>query len=62
MVRPTGTDTLTTALWATTNGEVLDFTTAAPYGLALMLIAAAPAYLLVRRTIHPGASRAATER
>lgn len=53
MLRPTGTDTLTTALWATTNGEVLDFTTAAPYGLALMLVAAGPAYLLARRLIHP---------
>lgn len=53
MLRPTGSDTLTTALWATTNGEVLNFTTAAPYGLALMLIAAIPAYLLARRLIHP---------
>jgi len=53
LLRPTGTDTLTTALWATTNGEVLDFTTAAPYGLALMLIAAGPAYLLARRLVHP---------
>lgn len=61
MLRPTGTDTLTTALWATTNGEVLDFTTAAPYGLALMLIAAGPAYLLARRTIH-GASGSARGR
>lgn len=53
MLRPTGTDTLTTALWATTNGEVLDFTTAAPYGLVLMLIAAVPAYLLARQLIRP---------
>jgi iron(III) transport system permease protein len=52
LLRPTGTDTLTTAMWATTNGEVLDFTTAAPYGLALMLIAAPPAYLLARRVIR----------
>lgn len=51
LLRPTGTDTLTTALWATTNGEVLNFTTAAPYGLALIAIATVPAYLLARRTL-----------
>jgi iron(III) transport system permease protein len=56
LLRPTGTETLTTALWATTNGEVLNFSTAAPYGLALMLIAAVPAYLLARRLIDPAAT------
>lgn len=51
LLRPTGTDTLTTALWATTNGEVLNYATAAPYGAALMAIAAIPAWLLARRTL-----------
>ncbi|HET8588429.1 MAG TPA: iron ABC transporter permease [Nakamurella sp.] len=49
---PTGTSTLTTALWATTNGEVLDFTAAAPYGTALILLGVLPAYLLARRTLR----------
>jgi iron(III) transport system permease protein len=49
---PTGTSTLTTALWATTNGEVLDFTAAAPYGTALILLGVVPAYLLARRTLR----------
>jgi len=52
MLVPTGTNTLTTALWQTTNGEVLDFTTAAPYGAALILIGVLPAYLLARRTLQ----------
>src|SRR5699024_433836 len=34
---PTGMKTLATALWSTTNGEVLNFTAAAPYGTALIL-------------------------
>lgn len=49
---PTGARTLSTALWATTNGEVLDFTAAAPYGTALILLGAAPAYLLARRAVR----------
>jgi iron(III) transport system permease protein len=51
LLHPTGTDTLSTALWATTNGEVLDFTAAAPYGVTLMLLAAIPAAILARRTL-----------
>ncbi len=51
LLHPTGTDTLSTALWATTNGEVLDFTAAAPYGITLMIIAAIPAAILARRTL-----------
>lgn len=51
LLHPTGTDTLSTALWATTNGEVLDFTAAAPYGITLMLLAAIPAAILARRTL-----------
>ncbi len=49
---PTGMTTLSTALWSTTNGEVLDFTAAAPYGSALILIGVLPAYLLARRTVQ----------
>ncbi len=49
---PTGMKTLSTALWSTTNGEVLDFTAAAPYGTALILLGAVPAYLLARRTLR----------
>lgn len=48
---PTGMPTLSTALWSTTNGEVLDFTAAAPYGVALILVGLLPAYLLARRTV-----------
>lgn len=49
---PTGTTTLSTALWTTTNGQVLDFTAAAPYGTALILLGAIPAYFLARRTLN----------
>jgi iron(III) transport system permease protein len=52
LLRPTGQDTLTTAMWATTNGEVLDFTAAAPFGLLLLLIGAVPAALLARRALR----------
>jgi len=51
LLHPTGIDTLSTALWATTNGEVLDFTAAAPYGVTLILLAAIPAAILARRTL-----------
>lgn len=52
LMQPTGTTTLTTALWSTTNGEVLDYTAAAPYGIALVLVGVPPAYLLARRTLR----------
>lgn len=52
LLQPTGTTTLATALWGTTNGEVLDFTAAAPYGAALILVGAIPAYLLARRALR----------
>jgi len=52
LMRPTGANTLTTALWGTTNGEVLDFTAAAPYGIALIVIGVIPAYVLARRTLQ----------
>lgn len=52
LLRPTGEHTLATALWATTEGEVLDFTAAAPFGLVLLLIGAIPATLLARSTLR----------
>ena len=52
LMRPTGEHTLATSLWATTDGEVLDFTTASPYGLALLLIGAVPAVVLARSTLR----------
>ncbi|MGB3698832.1 MAG: iron ABC transporter permease [Gordonia sp. (in: high G+C Gram-positive bacteria)] len=52
LLRPTGEHSLATALWATTDGEVLDFTAASPYGLALLVIGAIPAILLARSTVR----------
>lgn len=52
LLRPTGEHSLATALWSTTNGEVLDFTAAAPYGLMLLLVGAVPAVLLARSTLR----------
>lgn len=52
LMHPTGEHSLATALWATTDGEVLDFTAAAPYGLALLLIGALPALLLARSAVR----------
>jgi len=53
LLRPTGERTLATALWNTTNGEVLDFSTAAPYAIALVVITAIPAWVLVRHSLNP---------
>ncbi|WP_084638212.1 ABC transporter permease [Gordonia shandongensis] len=52
LMKPTGEHSLATALWATTDGEVLDFTAASPYGVALLLIGAVPAVLLARSTLR----------
>ncbi len=52
LLRPTGEHSLATALWATTEGEVLDFTAAAPYGVVLLIIGAIPAALLARSTLR----------
>ena len=54
LLHPTGKHTLATALWATTNGEVLDFSSAAPYAIALVIITAIPAFILIRHTLRPG--------
>lgn len=60
MLRPTGFDTLATELWSRT--EIAAFGAAAPYALALILLAALPAWLmgrwLAREPVHlsqPGA-------
>ncbi|MEI2618471.1 MAG: iron ABC transporter permease [Thermomicrobiales bacterium] len=53
LLHPTGKRTLSTALWNTTNGEVLDFSTAAPYAIALVVITAIPAWVLVRHSLNP---------
>lgn len=53
LLHPVGTRTLATGLWATTNGELLDFSTAAPYAVALVVISAIPASLLIRHTLGP---------
>ena len=44
LLRPTGTDTLATELWART--DVSAYGAAAPYAAALVLVAAVPAFLL----------------
>lgn len=46
MLRPTGFDTLATELWSRT--EIAAFGAAAPYALALILLAALPAWLMGR--------------
>lgn len=49
---PYNAQTLSTQLWATTNGESLDFTAAAPYAAMLVLLGIPPVYLLVRHTLR----------
>jgi iron(III) transport system permease protein len=46
IMRPTGFDTLATELWSRT--EIAAYGAAAPYALALVLLAALPAWLLSR--------------
>ncbi len=53
MLRPTGLDTLATELWSRT--EVAAYGAAAPYALALVLLAAVPAWLLARAMRTPEA-------
>lgn len=52
MLVPYNTDSLATRLWATTNGEALDFTAAAPYAMMLLLLGSAPVYALVRHALQ----------
>lgn len=51
MLLPFNVSTLSSKLWATTNGESLDFTAAAPYAALLVLLGVPPVYLLVRHTL-----------
>jgi iron(III) transport system permease protein len=46
LLRPTGMETLATALWR--NTSVSNYASGAPYALALVLVAALPAALLTR--------------
>jgi len=48
MLRPTGVDTLSTEIWSRTASAA--YGAAAPYALALMLVASIPAFLLSRST------------
>ncbi|MDN5756900.1 MAG: hypothetical protein L0H32_14240, partial [Micrococcaceae bacterium] len=52
MLLPYNSKTLATGLWATTNGESLDFTAAAPYTLMLVILGSIPVFLIVRRTLR----------
>jgi iron(III) transport system permease protein len=52
MLIPFNSHTLSTRLWATTNGEALDFTAAAPYAAMLVLLGAVPVYVLVRHALR----------
>lgn len=52
MLLPFNAQTLSTGLWATTNGESLDFAAAAPYALMLIVLGSIPVYLITRRTLR----------
>lgn len=57
MLLPYNTHTLSSRLWATTNGESLDFTAAAPYAAMLVLLGLPPVFVLARHALrHVGAS------
>lgn len=59
MLIPFNSHTLSTRLWATTNGQSLDFSAAAPYAAMLVLLGLPPVYLLVRHALrHIDAPRA----
>ncbi len=62
MLIPYNASTLSTELWATTNGESLDFTAAAPYAAMLVLLGAAPVYFLVRHVLRDLEASPATAR
>lgn len=52
MLLPFDTETLATAMWATTAGETVDFTAAAPYAAMLLALGGVPVFLIVRRTLR----------
>lgn len=51
MLLPLNGSTLSSQLWATTNGESLDFTAAAPYAALLVALGVVPVFFLVRHTL-----------
>lgn len=57
MLRPTGMETLATHMWRDT--EVADFAAAAPYAVALLVVAALPAFWLSR--VAAGSSQTPTQ-
>jgi iron(III) transport system permease protein len=57
MLLPFNAHTLSSRLWATTNGESLDFTAAAPYALMLVLLGVVPVFFLVRHALRHVAPR-----
>lgn len=57
MLLPFNAHTLSTELWATTNGESLDFTAAAPYALMLVVLGSVPVFFLVRHVLRQVAPR-----
>lgn len=52
MLLPFNTQTLATGLWATTNGQSLNFSSAAPYALMLGVLGSIPVFMIVRRTLR----------
>lgn len=52
MLLPYNSHTLSSQLWATTNGESLDFTAAAPYAAMLVLLGLPPVFLLARHALR----------
>ncbi|WP_347756445.1 ABC transporter permease subunit [Agrococcus sp. ProA11] len=60
LLRPTGVDTLATALWART--DISQYAAAAPFALALIASAAVPAMLVLASTIDREHGDAITER
>ena len=56
MLRPTGFETLATEMWSRT--AVAAYGAAAPYALALVVVAAVPALLLARSVVPPAAAPA----
>ncbi len=52
MLVPFNANTLSTRLWATTNGEALDFTAASPYAAMLVVLGVIPVFVLVRQALR----------
>src|SRR5699024_4474559 len=52
MLLPFNSQTLATGLWATTNGQSLDFSAAAPFAAVLVVLGSIPVFMIVRRTLR----------